>query len=58
VLGREVAIVVSAAEVGQIAKGPRPAAGTARVELLKGDEYVRVWINRSGMNYLVHMPPG
>jgi hypothetical protein len=57
VVGREVATVVSAADVGSIAKGPRPAAGAARVELLKGDDYVRVWINRGGMNYIIHMPP-
>jgi hypothetical protein len=36
VLGREAATVVSDTEVAQIAKGPRPARGTARVELLKG----------------------
>jgi len=23
---------------------------------LKGDEYLRVWINRGGVNYLVHLP--
>jgi hypothetical protein len=57
VAGREVATVVSQAEVGEIAKGPRPRTGGARVELLKGDDYVRVWINRGGMNYIIHMPP-
>jgi hypothetical protein len=25
--------------------------------MLKGDEYLRVWINRGGVNYLIHMPP-
>jgi hypothetical protein len=57
VLGREAATVVSAAEVAEIAKGPRPAPGTARVELLKGNDYVRVWVSRGGMHYLIHMPP-
>ena len=57
VVGREVATVVSAAEIGQIAKGARPPAGGARVELLKGDDYVRVWINRGGTHYLVHLVP-
>jgi hypothetical protein len=31
--------------------------GGARVETLKGDDYVRVWINRRGVNYLIHLPP-
>ena len=25
--------------------------------MLKGDEYLRVWINRGGVNYLIHLPP-
>ena len=57
VVGREVAIVVPQAEVADVVKGPRPAAGGSRVDMLKGNDYVRVWINRSGMNYLVHLPP-
>jgi hypothetical protein len=57
VVAREVATVVPQAEIGQVAKGPRPAAGGSRVDMLKGNDYVRVWINRSGMNYLVHLPP-
>ena len=57
VVGREVATIVPQAEIAQVADGPRPAAGGARVELLKGDDYVRVWINRSGMHYILHLPP-
>ena len=58
VVGREIATVVPQAEIAQVAepKGPRPAAGGARVEMLKGDDYVRVWINRGGTNYLIHLP--
>jgi hypothetical protein len=26
------------------------------VELLKGEDYLRVWINRGGNHYLVHLP--
>ena len=60
VVAREVATVVPAAEIGQIAKGPggKPPAGGAKVELLKGNDYLRVWINRGGMNYLIHLPTG
>lgn len=57
VVGREVATVVSNADVASIAKGPKPAAGGVRVDMLKGNDYVRVWINRGGNNYLIHMPP-
>ena len=59
VVGREVATVVSDADVKSIssAKGPQPARGGLRVDLLKGNDYVRVWINRRGTNYIIHMPP-
>jgi hypothetical protein len=57
VVGRALATVIPNTEIGDVAKGPRPSAGGSRVELLKGDDYVRVWINRGGMNYLIHMPP-
>jgi hypothetical protein len=57
VVGREVATVVSDADVKSIAKGPQPAKGGVRVDMLKGNDYVRVWINRGGNNYIIHMPP-
>jgi hypothetical protein len=58
VKGREVASVVSDADIGQIAEGrDKPAKGGHRVSLLKGNDFVRVWINRAGYNYLIHLPP-
>jgi hypothetical protein len=51
------ASVIPDSEIGDIAKGPRPGKGSSRVDLLKGNDYVRVWINRGGNNYLIHMPP-
>ena len=57
VVAREVATVVSDADVKSIAKGPQPAKGGVRVDMLKGNDYVRVWINRGGNNYIIHMPP-
>jgi len=57
VLGREVATVVSSDDIGKIAKGKKPARNTAAVETLKGGNYVRVWINHSGNNYIINMPP-
>jgi hypothetical protein len=56
VLGREVATVVSNADIATIAKGRRPAPGSSTVEVLKGEDYLRVWINRGGQHYLIHLP--
>jgi hypothetical protein len=57
VVGREVATVVSSADIGKIAKGPRPKGNGSRVDTLKGGDYVRVWIAKGGQNYLINMPP-
>jgi hypothetical protein len=58
VVGREVATVVADADVKTIIKSSKkPAAGGAQVELLKGNDYLRVWLNSKGNNYLIHMPP-
>jgi hypothetical protein len=58
VAGREVAVIVSAADIGKIAKGPRPkGANGARVDTLKGGDYVRVWLVKGGTNYIINMPP-
>jgi hypothetical protein len=57
VVGRELATIVSAGDLKEIAEGPRPGPGGSRVELLKGNDYVRVWINRGGTNYIIHLPP-
>ena len=61
VKGREVVSIIPADEVKDTQPGPdlpgkAPRAG-ARVDVLKGGDYVRVWITRSGVQYLIHMPP-
>ncbi len=58
VRGREVASVVPAAEVKEIAEMTPPAAGASKVQMLKGNEYIRVWVNRGGTHYLVHLATG
>ncbi len=55
VVGRAVATVIKADDMAAIAKGPKPRMGTSRVETLKGGDYVRVWIARGGMNYLINL---
>ena len=57
VAGREVATVVSAEDIGKIAKGAKPKAGTAKVEMLKGGDYWRVWISKGGSHYIINLPP-
>jgi hypothetical protein len=58
VAGREVASVVSADDIKAIAKGARPKPGTSQVEMLKGGDFWRVWINKGGTNYIINLPPG
>jgi len=55
VKGREIATVLTAADAKQIAKQGLPAAGAAKIETLKGNDYLRVWINKGGTNYLIHL---
>ena len=56
VKGREVVSVVTAGDIGQVADGKPPAAGGYKTELLKGGDYLRLWINRGGNHYLIHFP--
>jgi hypothetical protein len=58
VKGREVVSIVPQAEVKTVVKDAPPAPGTSKVQMLRGDEYVRVWINKAGNLYLIHMPTG
>jgi hypothetical protein len=59
VVGKEVVSVVSDADMAQIAEGHgQPRKGGYRVDMLKGNDYVRVWINKAGNNYLIHLPVG
>lgn len=60
VAGREVVSIIPASEVKDLQPGPdAPPTSRAgsKVEMLKGNEYLRVWITRAGVNYLIHMPP-
>ena len=57
VKGREVVTIVSGDEIKAVAKMSPPARGASRVEMLKGNDYLRLWINRGGVHYLIHLPP-
>lgn len=56
VKGREVASIVPQAEVKNVVKDAPPAAGSSKVQTLRGNEYLRVWFNRGGNHVLVHLP--
>ena len=56
VVAREVATAVPDSAIAEIAKGPAPRPNTARVDTLKGGEYVRIWLNVEATHYIVHLP--
>lgn len=55
VKGREVVSIVPGDEIKLVQKDAPPAANGSKVETLKGGDYVRVWINRGGHHYLIHL---
>jgi len=55
VVGREVVSIVPATEAKLVQKDTPPPSGGSKVETLKGGDYMRVWINRGGNYYLVHL---
>ena len=56
VAGRGLAIMIPDADIAEVADSP-PPRNEARVVQLKDAEYVRVWLNRDSVNYLLHLPP-
>ena len=54
VVAREVVTVVPASDIKQVAEQTPPPAGGYRAEVLKGNDYLRLWINRGGNHYLIH----
>jgi hypothetical protein len=58
VKGREVVSIVPETEIKLVQKDAAPRPGASKVERLKGGDYVRVWINKGGNHYLIHLPTG
>jgi hypothetical protein len=56
VVGREVVTIVPQSDIAKVEKDTPPRAGGAKVETLKGGDYIRVWINKGGNHYLMHLP--
>jgi len=58
VKGREVVSIVPAAEAKVVAKDAPPRSGASKVQMLRGNEYMRVWFNKGGNLYLIHLATG
>ena len=58
VKGREVVSIVPSTEAKVVAKDAPPPAGGSKVQMLRGNEYLRVWVNKGGHHYLIHLPTG
>lgn len=58
VKGREVVSIVPESEIKMVVKDAPPAANGSKVQVLRGNEYVRVWIRRGGNHFLLHLPTG
>lgn len=59
VKGREVVSIVPASEAKLVVKDAPPrAGGPAKVQTLRGNEYVRVWFNKGGNHYLINLATG
>ena len=56
VAGREVVSIVPQSEIDKVQKDAPPRPNSSKVELLKGGDYMRLWINKGGNHYLVHLP--
>ena len=56
VVAREVVTIVPQSEIDKVQKDAPPPRNGSKVETLKGGDYVRVWINRGGNHYLLHLP--
>jgi hypothetical protein len=54
VVGREVVTIVPASDIKEVAEMTPPPSGGSRAEVLKGGDYLRLWINRGGNHYLIH----
>ena len=56
VKGREVVSIVPQSEIKIVGKDTPPPSGGSKVQILRGNDYLRMWINRGGTHYLAHFP--
>lgn len=56
VAGREMASVIGPREIAEVVKGSPPRGDGVRMEVLRDSDYLRIWVTRDGVNYLLHLP--
>jgi hypothetical protein len=56
VAGRELVTIIPPTEKQLVVKDTAPPVGGSKVQTLRGGEYLRVWFNKAGTQYLVHLP--
>ena len=49
-------LIIPKSEIDRVQKDTPPKGNAGKVETLKGGEYVRVWFNKDGNHYLIHLP--
>jgi len=59
VKGREIVTIIPQNEVKNVVKDRPPAPGTtAKVQTLRGNDFMRAWFNKGGNQFLIHFPIG
>jgi hypothetical protein len=58
VKGREIVTIVPQSEIKLVVKDAPPPPGGSKVQVLRGNEYLRIWFNKGGTHYLIHLPTG
>jgi hypothetical protein len=58
VKGREIVTIVPQSEIKLVVKDTPPPSGGSKVQVLRGNEYIRSWFNKGGTHYLIHLPTG
>jgi hypothetical protein len=58
VRGREVVSIVPQSEIKMVVKDAPPRPNASKVQVLRGNDYLRVWFNKAGNHYLIHLPLG
>ena len=56
VKGREVVVIVPQSDTATVMKDTPPKPDGSKFELLKGNDYSRLWINKGGNQYVVYFP--
>jgi hypothetical protein len=56
VKGREVVVIVPQSDTATVMKDAPPKPNGFKFELLKGNDYSRLWINKAGTQYVVYFP--